>query len=157
RAGRGRAGAGRVPHHEEARPLRGGWRRERHAAQAEIRDVSRLLLAGAGALAARALLAGGRTGQRTHFRRTPGSPSGGPALALAASVSSALGTPRSGRARAAGAVLVAGLGAGAVGHYDDVVGGRPEHQAKGLRGHLGALREGRLTSGVAKIVGLGAA
>jgi UDP-N-acetylmuramyl pentapeptide phosphotransferase/UDP-N-acetylglucosamine-1-phosphate transferase len=126
--------------------------------------VRRLLLAGAGALAARALLSGVPAGQRTNFRGTSVSLAGGPALALAASASSVLGavlgpgaSPRAGTGRAAGAVLVAGLGAGAVGHYDDLVGGRPEHRAKGLRGHLGALREGRLTSGVAKIVGLGMA
>jgi UDP-N-acetylmuramyl pentapeptide phosphotransferase/UDP-N-acetylglucosamine-1-phosphate transferase len=89
---------------------------------------------------------------RTNFRGGTVSLAGGPALAVAASASSALGA-----GPAAGAVLVAGLGSGAVGLYDDLVGGRPEHQAKGFRGHLGALREGRLTTGLAKIVGVGAA
>src|SRR5438552_5335858 len=110
--------------------------------------LARLSLAGIRAApAARAL-------GRTNFRGRTVSLAGGPALAVSASASAALGA---GSAPLAGATLVAGLGAGAVGLYDDLVGGRPEHQAKGFRGHLSALREGRVTSGLAKIVGVGAA
>jgi UDP-N-acetylmuramyl pentapeptide phosphotransferase/UDP-N-acetylglucosamine-1-phosphate transferase len=113
-----------------------------------------------GALLARLSLAGvqaapaARALDRTNFRGRTVSLAGGPALAVSASASAALGADS---APLAGAALVAGLGAGAVGFYDDVVGGRPEHQAKGFRGHLSALRDGRVTSGLAKIVGVGAA
>src|SRR3954471_19604441 len=110
--------------------------------------LARLSLAGVRAApAARAL-------DRTNFRGRTVNLAGGPALAVSASASAALGA---GSAPLAGAALVAGLGAGAVGLYDDLVGGRPEHQAKGFRGHLGALREGRGTRGLGKNAGVGAA
>lgn len=125
------------------------------------RVLGRVALAGAGALGARLALdaiAGApsaRTLQRTNFRGRTVTLAGGPALALGASVSAAAGA---GSAPAAAAVLVAGLGAGGVGLYDDVVGARPEQRtAKGFRGHLSALREGRVTSGAVKIAGVGAA
>ncbi|WP_373319695.1 hypothetical protein [Rugosimonospora africana] len=93
--------------------------------------------------------------ERTNFRGHTVSLAGGPALAVAASATAALGAAS---APAAAAALCAGLGAGGVGFYDDVVGSRPEQKsAKGFRGHLGALREGRITSGLVKIAGMGAA
>jgi UDP-N-acetylmuramyl pentapeptide phosphotransferase/UDP-N-acetylglucosamine-1-phosphate transferase len=113
--------------------------------------VSAALLA-AGAVVARAALAGVRAApradllERTNYRGRTVSLAAGPAVALAAVVS--------GGSRAA---AVAGLGAGAVGLYDDLVGSRPDHQAKGFRGHLGALRHGRVTSGLAKVAGIGLA
>ncbi len=67
--------------------------------------------------------------------------SSGPALAVGAGLA-AVGQP---------AALIAGLGAGAVGAYDDQAGGP---HAKGLRGHLTALRHGQVTSGSVKIGGL---
>lgn len=99
--------------------------------------------------------AGGGMGlTRSNFRGRRVSLAGGPVLAVAASATAAAGAGGSG---AAAAALVAGLGAGAVGRYDDVAGARPGQQAKGFRGHLAALRSGRLTSGMIKIVGIGAA
>jgi UDP-N-acetylmuramyl pentapeptide phosphotransferase/UDP-N-acetylglucosamine-1-phosphate transferase len=113
--------------------------------------VRRALLFAAGAVAARAALSGVRaapgaaTLDRTNFRGRTVSLAAGPALAIAASTTAG-----------STAALVAGLGSGAVGFYDDLVGGRPEHQAKGFRGHVGALvRERRVTSGLAKVAGVG--
>jgi UDP-N-acetylmuramyl pentapeptide phosphotransferase/UDP-N-acetylglucosamine-1-phosphate transferase len=123
-----------------------------------------LVAAAAGAAAGRVVLARApgldRSGTlaRTNFRGRPVSLAGGPAVAVAASVGGGVGAVAAGQPRLAGAALVAGLGSGAVGLYDDVVSGRPgQVGAKGFRGHLGALREGRVTSGMVKIAGVSAA
>jgi UDP-N-acetylmuramyl pentapeptide phosphotransferase/UDP-N-acetylglucosamine-1-phosphate transferase len=122
--------------------------------------IRSLALATVGALTARGALRvlrglpGAEALRRTNFRGHPVTLAGGPALAVGAATSAAAGA---GSVPAAGAALVAGLGSGAVGFYDDLVGGRPEHQAKGFKGHLGALRDGRVTSGFVKIAGVGAA
>ncbi|QHC02200.1 hypothetical protein EK0264_00555 [Epidermidibacterium keratini] len=99
------------------------------------------------------LAPGGReTWTRTNHRGEPVSLLSGPALAISAASSAALGAPAGMRA----ASLVSGLGAGAVGVYDDIVGQRADQRAdKGFAGHLGALREGRVTSGLIKIGGVG--
>lgn len=46
-------------------------------------------------------------------------------------------------------------GAGAFGLIDDLAEGQ-ENRAKGLKGHLGELRRGRLTTGALKVLGIGA-
>jgi hypothetical protein len=74
---------------------------------------------------------------------------GGPAL-VAAAAGGALLAPGPRRIRTAVAVAVAG--AGAVGIYDDLAG---TTHARGLRGHLGALSRGEVTTGALKIAGLG--
>lgn len=125
------------------------------------RLAGRLMLMGAGAAAARAALraiTGRRSAsalERTNFRGRTVTLAAGPAVAASAAVTSALGAT----SRAAGAAaLIAGLGAGVVGLYDDVAGARPEQRhIKGFAGHLAALRRGQVTSGLVKIVGVGAA
>ena len=129
------------------------------------RLVGRIILAGAGAALARAALAAAQTDgrqvtnlERINYRGRTVSLTAGPAFAVSASVSAAAGAAVEGRSGLAGASLVAGLGAGSFGLYDDVVGVRPAEKAvKGFRGHVGALRQGRVTSGMVKIVGVGVA
>jgi len=122
--------------------------------------IRKAVVTGLGAVLARAglrALTGSRYAaalERTNFRGRTVSLAGGPALAIAASTTAAAGAPDLATAAAA---LTAGLGAGGVGLYDDIVGQRPEHKAKGFRGHVHALREGRVTSGLVKVAGVGAA
>jgi UDP-N-acetylmuramyl pentapeptide phosphotransferase/UDP-N-acetylglucosamine-1-phosphate transferase len=119
----------------------------------------RLLVAGIGALTARQALGAITSAApaaplaRTNFRGRTVSLAGGPALAAGATAAAVLGADSPSQRAAA---LVAGVGAGTVGAYDDIVGARPEHSAKGFKGHLAALAEGRVTSGLVKIVGVGA-
>ncbi|WP_433287365.1 hypothetical protein [Micromonospora sp. CA-244673] len=123
--------------------------------------LGRLLAVGAGALAARYVLREVRSSpsapvlERTNFRGRTVTLAAGPALAVGAATAGALGA---GSAPAGAAALLAGVGAGSVGLYDDVVGARPDQKAaKGFAGHLAALREGRVTAGLVKIAGVGAA
>ena len=115
---------------------------------------------GIGAFAARTALAwirrDPRAGEleRINFRGRTVTLAGGPALAAGATIGAAYGAR--GPAVAA-AAITAGAASGAVGLYDDLVGNRPEQKAKGFTGHLGALREGRVTSGLVKIAGVGTA
>lgn len=90
--------------------------------------------------------AGAALWTRTNHRGRPVSLLPGPALAVA--VGACTDLPRT-------AALVATLGAGAVGAYDDASGAR-HPQAKGFRGHAAALRSGRVTGGAVKVAGIGA-
>lgn len=95
---------------------------------------------------------------RTNYRGRTVSLAGGPALAAGASAGCAVGALLQRNPRLAAAGLIAGLGAGAIGRYDDVAGARPDRpQPRGFAGHFGALRRGTVTSGLVKIVGVGAA
>ena len=125
------------------------------------RFAGRAALVGLGALAAQAALRAARSApghdqlDRTNFHGRTVSLAGGPALAAAATATAALGA---GTGRLAVAATLAGGGSGAVGFYDDIVGARPDQKAsKGFRGHVAALRDGKITSGMIKIVGVGAA
>ncbi|MFI1683121.1 hypothetical protein [Streptomyces sp. NPDC020607] len=74
----------------------------------------------------------------------------GPAVAIGAAVGVAA-LP----ARPRAAAVLAVLGAGACGGYDDMAGaGDPR---RGFRAHLGALRKGEITSGAVKLFGISAA
>jgi UDP-N-acetylmuramyl pentapeptide phosphotransferase/UDP-N-acetylglucosamine-1-phosphate transferase len=121
----------------------------------------RTVLAVAGGRLARSTLAEvaqRSTLERPNFRGRPVRMDAGPALALAASLSGGAGAALAADRGLAAAVLVAGLAAGAVGRYDDVAATRPgAPTAKGLRGHVLALRAGQVTSGVLKVVGIGVA
>ncbi len=122
----------------------------------------RLLLGTAGAATAR-VIAGTLAGpvgtspawQRANYRGELVSLLGGPAVVLAGAAGVAASWQVPARLRLA--AVVAGLGAGAVGRYDDRYDDRYGiGTARGFAGHLDALAGGRVSTGIVKIVGIGA-
>jgi len=89
--------------------------------------------------------------ERTNHRGEPVTLLAGPAVVAGALASVAV-SPLPGRVRAA--CLLAGGAAGWLGGVDDLTGSA---EAKGLRGHLGALARGSVTTGGWKVIGIGAA
>lgn len=100
--------------------------------------------------------------ERRNFAGRTVSLTGGAAAALAVCAAGVAGAgrPGSGRRAAAAGALAAAAG-GLSGLYDDLGEARQRRDGedrppKGLRGHLGALAQGRVTTGAAKILGIGA-
>jgi hypothetical protein len=106
---------------------------------------------GARALAGAVQPGGAERWARTNHRGEPISLLEGPAAATGLAVGALAGAP----GRAGAAALLATVGAGAFGLVDDLAEDTST-RTKGLRGHLGALREGRLTTGGLKVLGIGA-
>ncbi len=133
----------------------------RHGPLASLSPRSRafLLTALAGAGTARAAYAAAKSrppgGQqawaRTNHRGEPVTLLEGPAVAAGTVAAAVIAPGVPARARAAAAL--AGVGAAAFGGYDDLAG---SGDRRGFRGHLGALREGQLTTGAVKLGGIGA-
>ncbi len=96
--------------------------------------------------------------ERTNFHGATVSLRGGVAMAGAAVASAAVASALSDQPRAAMGGVVASLGGAVAGYIDDVDQGAHDggKVAKGLKGHLGALAHGQVTTGVIKIAGIGA-
>lgn len=96
--------------------------------------------------------------ERTNFHGVTVNLRGGVAMAGAAVASAAVASALSDQPRAALGGVVASLGGGLAGYIDDVDQGAHDggKVAKGLKGHLGALAHGQVTTGVIKIAGIGA-
>lgn len=96
--------------------------------------------------------------ERTNFHGATVSLRGGVAMAGAAVASAAVASALSDQPRAALGGVVASLGGAVAGYIDDVDQGAHDggKVAKGLKGHLGALAHGQVTTGVIKIAGIGA-
>jgi hypothetical protein len=91
---------------------------------------------------------------RVNYRGRTVTLAGGGSVALGSLVGVAVGS--SGPARRAALVTI--TAAAAAGAYDDLIAARSESAAdKGLRGHLAALRAGRVSGGAIKVAVIGSA
>ena len=101
---------------------------------------------------------GPKAWSRTNHRGEPVTLLEGPAVAagalagVLAQAGLAAGSPGSPRWRRAAAIGLGGAGAAAFGAYDDLAG---SGDRRGFRGHLGALRQGEVTTGAVKLGGIG--
>lgn len=116
-----------------------------------MRSLGAFSIGLAGSLAFASLLKSHPTGGTQRWNRTNYAGHRVTLLEGPAFVVSAVSGALAGGAGAPAAV--AGLGAGAFGVLDDLVG---QGSSKGLRGHLAAARRGEVTTGAVKIAGLGA-
>jgi UDP-N-acetylmuramyl pentapeptide phosphotransferase/UDP-N-acetylglucosamine-1-phosphate transferase len=91
--------------------------------------------------------------ERTNHRGEPVSLLGGPAVAVGVLAGALVGAPS---ARDGAALAVATTTATAFGLVDDLTEDREGEVRKGLRGHLGALARGEVTTGGLKVLGIGA-
>jgi hypothetical protein len=103
---------------------------------------------------------GPKAWSRTNHRGEPVTLLEGPAVAAGAVVGalaqaglrSMSGSPGPAGWRRAAAMALGGAGAAAFGAYDDLAG---SGDRRGFRGHLGALRQGEVTTGAVKLGGIG--
>ncbi|MBB5491630.1 UDP-N-acetylmuramyl pentapeptide phosphotransferase/UDP-N-acetylglucosamine-1-phosphate transferase [Nocardiopsis metallicus] len=91
------------------------------------------------------------TWQRVNFRGRTVTLQEGPALVSGVCAGCVLAPGLPPRVRAA--TTLAAAGSAVFGAYDDLAG---DARAKGLRGHLGALAHGQVTTGAVKMAGIGA-
>lgn len=96
---------------------------------------------------------GARLWERTNHRGEPVSLLGGPAVAAGVLAGGLVGAPSF---RDGAALAVATTSATAFGLVDDLTEDREGTVRKGLRGHLGALARGEVTTGGLKVLGIGA-
>lgn len=90
---------------------------------------------------------------RTNHAGRPISLLEGPGYVVGSAAGALAAAVVAGEARDAGPALLATTGAGLAGLLDDLAG---NSSSKGLKGHLGALRRGQVTTGAIKIAAIGA-